>query len=243
MSEKEIHTVGLGQVRKVAPRNRASKAMKILREYVDRHTSAGTVSVSNAVNERLWENGARNPPRSVEIQVAVEEGTAHVELADLELEVEEEPEPEVEYTELEDEDIAEMNVGEVKELVEDGTIEAERALDIEYAGKNRKTLISWLKERVEDAEDEGEEPEVTEEEEEEVEEAAESEGEEVEREDSDETYDLPGEVVETFEEGTIGEGKDAARELGKDEFEKLLNFEEAHQNRKGMKKFLRSNMN
>ncbi len=58
----------------------------------------------------------------------------------------------------------------------------------------------------------------------------------------DETYDIPEDVVEVLEEGTISEGKEAVKEMNKADFEKLLNFEEAHQNRKGMKKFLRSNM-
>ncbi|MDY6773748.1 MAG: hypothetical protein SVS85_00985 [Candidatus Nanohaloarchaea archaeon] len=258
MAEKEIHTVGLGEVRRVAPRNRASKAMKLVKEYVRRHSGVETVSVSNAVNEELWKSGARNPPKSLEIQVLVEEGTAHVELAGGEFELEEEEAEEVEEAveELSDEELAERNVDEVKELVESGAVEAERALDVEYAGKNRKTLIEWLQGRVEETSEEAEE-ETDEEPEGEVEEEAAEETEEVEEEpekteeeetgeedtSGDETYDLPEDVVETLEEGTIGEGKEAAKELGKQEFEKLLNFEEAHQNRKGMKKWLRSNMN
>lgn len=250
MAEKEIHTVGLGKVRRVSPRNRAAKAMKLIKEYVRRHSGVETVSVSNAVNEELWRSGARNPPKSLAIQVLVEEGTAHVELAGGEFELEEEAE-EVEETvdELSDEELAEKNVDEVKELVESETVEAERALDIEYAGKNRKTLIEWLQERVgeeEESEEVGEEVEEVEEEPEEKEDTGEEETEEEEigeETSEDETYDLPEDVVETFEEGTIGEGKEAAKELGKQEFEKLLNFEEAHQNRKGMTKFLRSNMN
>ncbi|MDY6777096.1 MAG: hypothetical protein SVU32_00395 [Candidatus Nanohaloarchaea archaeon] len=54
---------------------------------------------------------------------------------------------------------------------------------------------------------------------------------------------IPEDVRETLKEGTIDEGKEAARELNKSDFELLLNFEEQHQNRTGMKKFLRSNMN
>lgn len=244
MAETHIYTVGLGEVRKVAPRNRAGKAMKILKEHVRRHANAESVSVSNAVNERIWANGARNPPRSLEVQVATEEGTAHVELSDRDLELpaeEDAAEPEPAAEELSDEEIAEMNVDEVQELVEDGAVDAQRALDIEYAGKNRKTLIEWLQDRVGSDEETAEEEEVAEESDEPAEDETEEPDEE--EESGEETYDLPDDVVETFRDGTIDEGKDAARDLGKDAFEKLLNFEEAHQNRKGMKKFLRSNMN
>lgn len=58
----------------------------------------------------------------------------------------------------------------------------------------------------------------------------------------EETYDLSEEVIEVFKEGTIAQGKEKVKEMNKADFEKLLNFEKAHQNRKGMKKFLRSNM-
>ncbi len=76
-----------------------------------------------------------------------------------------------------------------------------------------------------------------------AEEAEESEEEsEDESEESDETYDLEEELVEVLKEGSISEGKEAVKEMNKADFEKILNFEEAHQNRKGMKKFLRSNM-
>ncbi len=254
MAEKEIHTVGLGQVRKVAPRRRAGKAMKLVKEYVRRHSGVERVSVSNALNEHLWADGARNPPRNVEVQVLVDDGTAHVELADREFslpEEEDEAAEEVEAAELTDEELAEKNVDEVKELVDGGAVDPQRALDVEYAGKNRKTLIEWLQDRIGGAEstDEAEEEPVAEPAEDGADEAPdktatdeEPETDETE-ESADETYDLPDDVIETFEEGTIAEGKEAGKELGKQELEKLLNFEEAHQNRKGMKKWLRSNMN
>lgn len=52
---------------------------------------------------------------------------------------------------------------------------------------------------------------------------------------------IPDEVQDTLRDGSIDEGKEAVQEMNKADFELLLNFEEAHQNRKGMKKFLRSN--
>lgn len=242
--EKEIHTVGLGEVRKVAPRNRASKGMKLLKEYVRTHTGIEDVSVSNAVNEALWSEGASNPPRSIDIQIAVEESTAYIEMSELEMEIEEEEEV---LEEISDEELAEKNVDEVKALVEEGAVEAQRALDIEYAGKNRKTLIEWLEERTAGEEDVYDEAV---DEYEDLEESGEDGADEASQEDTDEddeggseTYDLPDNVIATFQDGNIGEGKEAAKELGKDAFEKLLNVEEENQDRKGMKKWLRSNMN
>lgn len=247
MAERHIYTINLRKAKAVSQHRRAGRAMNIIREYVQHHSAPDELSISNAVNEQVWENGATNPPASIEVQVVEQDEVAHVELADRDFELEEpEPEeadePDVSGDELSDEEIAEMTVDEVKDLVEGNAIAAQRALDIEYAGKNRKTLIEWLERRIDEPETADEAEEEVEAEEVEAEEAideAEQEAEEA----AEETYDLPDDVVETFRNGTIDDGKDAAKELGKQEFEKLLNFEEAHQNRKGMKKFLRSNMN
>lgn len=237
MAETHIYTVNLNKAKAVSRNQRTARAVRILKEYVQQHSKVTDVSISNALNEHLWEKGGQNPPKAVEIQVIEDDGTAHVELADVEFELEE-PEPEEEepvQEDLSDEEIAEKNVDEVKDLVRDNVVEAQRALDIEYAGKNRKTLIEWLENRLEEPEEPDEDVEEAETEEEA--------SDETENEESEETYDLPDDVAETFRDGTIDEGKDAAQDLGKSEFEKLLNFEEAHQNREGMKKFLRSNMN
>ncbi len=243
MAETHIYTVNLRKAKAVSRHRRAGRAVNILNEYVQQHSQFDTISVSNRVNEVIWEDGAQHPPNSIEVQVVEDSGVAHVELADVEFELpeeDEEPEtPEQEFADLKDEEIAEKTVDEVKELVENNAISAQHALDIEYAGKNRKTLITWLESRTG-------EPETVEEAEDEV--AAEAEEaedalKEAEEKDAEETYDLPDDVVTTFRDGTIDDGKEAARSLGKQEFEKLLNFEESHQNRKGMKQFLRSNMN
>ncbi len=240
--EKHIYTVNLRKANAVSRHRRTSKAMTLLREYVQQHSKVDTLKFSNALNEFMWQHGASNPPRSVEVQVVEQYCIAHIELADIDFELpeeEEEPEPEMDFEDLKDEEIAELTVDEVKELVENNAISAQRALDIEYAGKNRKTLINWLERRVEEPETAEEAEQEIEAEEEEAEEAAEAE----EAEEESETYDLPEDVIDTLRNGTIGDGKEAARQLGKQDFEKLLNFEEAHQNRKGMKKFLKSNMN
>lgn len=73
-------------------------------------------------------------------------------------------------------------------------------------------------------------------------EVSEEEKEEQEQEEEDKKVDLPEEVKEALKDGTIGDGKDALKKLNKSEFEKALDFEEKHQNRKGMKQFIESNM-
>jgi ribosomal protein L31E len=110
--------------------------------------------------------------------------------------------------------------------VEVQLIEREDHLLVETADTDVGTAVS--EEEVEDV-DEPSEPEQTDEE---------AEAEEEEREFSA----IPEGVRETLKDGTIDEGKEAVQGLNKSDFELVLNFEEKHQNRKGMKKFLKSNM-
>ena len=49
---------------------RSKKAMIVLREFLTRHMKPeGDVFVSQELNERVWENGIKNPPRKIRIRV------------------------------------------------------------------------------------------------------------------------------------------------------------------------------
>jgi large subunit ribosomal protein L31e len=49
---------------------RAKKAMKVLREFITRHMKPeGDVYIAQELNERIWEQGIKHPPRKVRIRV------------------------------------------------------------------------------------------------------------------------------------------------------------------------------
>jgi len=49
---------------------RTDKAIRVLKAFVGRHMKPeGDVFVSQELNERLWENGIKNPPRKLRIRV------------------------------------------------------------------------------------------------------------------------------------------------------------------------------
>ena len=48
---------------------RSKKAMIVLREFLTRHMKPeGDVYISQELNERVWENGIKNPPRKIRIR-------------------------------------------------------------------------------------------------------------------------------------------------------------------------------
>ena len=71
---------------KQAPRTRrANRAVKEVREIVKRHmrVSEENVWIDASVNEKLWENGIRNPPNKITVRaVKFEDGLVEVSLAE-----------------------------------------------------------------------------------------------------------------------------------------------------------------
>ncbi|MHA1775356.1 MAG: 50S ribosomal protein L31e [Promethearchaeota archaeon] len=54
-----------------APRWKAAKkAIKVLQKFLTRHMKPeGPVYISPEINERIWENGIKNPPRKIRVRV------------------------------------------------------------------------------------------------------------------------------------------------------------------------------
>lgn len=71
---------------KQAPRTRrAKRAVKEVRETVMRHmrVSEDDVWIDASVNEKLWENGMRNPPSKITVKaVKFEDGLVEVSLSE-----------------------------------------------------------------------------------------------------------------------------------------------------------------
>jgi large subunit ribosomal protein L31e len=57
-----------------APRYRRTKiAVRLIREFAVRHMKAKEVKIDEAVNELLWANGMRHPPRRMTLEMERDE--------------------------------------------------------------------------------------------------------------------------------------------------------------------------
>ncbi|TFG19235.1 MAG: hypothetical protein EU530_06870 [Promethearchaeota archaeon] len=83
IQEERIYVVPLAKDFRKAPNwNRTKRAVKTLRTFVNRHMKPEALYVSQEVNERLWENGIKNPPRKIRVRVTKSvEGLVRVYLA------------------------------------------------------------------------------------------------------------------------------------------------------------------
>jgi large subunit ribosomal protein L31e len=79
---ERVYTVPLKDARYVAPNRRASKAVRILKKFIERHLKAGSIIILPEVNEKIWERGIQKPPRKIRIKASKdEEGVVEVALA------------------------------------------------------------------------------------------------------------------------------------------------------------------
>ena len=83
IQEERIYVIPLAKEYRKAPNwNRSKRAMKVLRQFIDRHMKPEALYVSQEVNERMWENGIKNPPRKIRVRVTKSvEGLVRVFLA------------------------------------------------------------------------------------------------------------------------------------------------------------------
>ncbi|RLE82864.1 MAG: 50S ribosomal protein L31e [Thermoprotei archaeon] len=77
------YTIPLKKAYYVPRSKRASRAIRIIRDFLRRHLKIETVKISNEVNEYIWSRNREKPPRYITIKVKVdrEESVAEVFLA------------------------------------------------------------------------------------------------------------------------------------------------------------------
>lgn len=83
IQEERIYMVPLAKKYMSAPNwKRTKKSVKVLREFLNQHMKPEALYISPEVNERLWENGIKNPPRKLRVRVTKSvEGLVRVFLA------------------------------------------------------------------------------------------------------------------------------------------------------------------
>lgn len=66
--DERIYTIPLSKARH-GPRNkRAKKAVRFLREFMERHFKPESLVISQEVNEAIWARGIQKPPRKIKVR-------------------------------------------------------------------------------------------------------------------------------------------------------------------------------
>jgi len=66
--DERIYVIPLAKARH-GPRNkRAKKAIRYLREFMERHFKPESLIISQPVNEKIWSKGIQKPPRKIKVR-------------------------------------------------------------------------------------------------------------------------------------------------------------------------------
>ncbi len=96
---ERIYTVPLSRAWITARHKRTRRAVKILREFAEKHMKSEEIKIDTELNERLWNRGITRPPRRITVKMEKDEdGVVTISLP--EEKVEAEPELEAEKEEL-----------------------------------------------------------------------------------------------------------------------------------------------
>ena len=96
---ERIYTVPLSRAWITARHKRTRRAVKILREFAEKHMKSEEIKIDTELNERLWIRGITRPPRRITVKMEKDEdGVVTISLP--EEKVEAEPEPEAKKGEL-----------------------------------------------------------------------------------------------------------------------------------------------
>ena len=80
--QERIYTIPLRDVKKAPKWKRSNRAIVVIREYLMRHTKSEYVVLDTAINEKVWERGAKKPPSRIRVKVTEEEGIIMAELVE-----------------------------------------------------------------------------------------------------------------------------------------------------------------
>jgi large subunit ribosomal protein L31e len=138
------------KLNKTAPYRRTPRAIRMLKEFIIKHTKADFVIITNELNEFIWKRGIQKPPRKVKVRAIVEtieeEKIATVELIHEKVDIAIRPELEglaipgeleEEDEEEEEEDDVASPEEEIQEIVED-TQETEETDEIQEGTDEEK---------------------------------------------------------------------------------------------------------
>ena len=119
--EEKIYTIPLLRA-KMAPRTkRAKKAVRLVKEFLAKHTKAEVIKIDKSINEAIWARGLRKVPSKIRVKAVKIEDEIWAYTPEAEVKIEKEKLP-PEETEEEKEEVKEVE----EEMKEEQPEEAEK---------------------------------------------------------------------------------------------------------------------
>lgn len=79
---ERIYTIPLRDVKRAPRTKRSPKAMRYIREFIEKHMKAEDVIIDQSVNEKIWERGIEKIPTKIKVKAVKEDETVEVTLVE-----------------------------------------------------------------------------------------------------------------------------------------------------------------
>ncbi|RAP51613.1 MAG: 50S ribosomal protein L31e [Methanosphaera sp. SHI613] len=79
---ERIYTIPLRDVKRVPRNKRSPKAMRYIREFIQKHMKAEDVIIDQSINEKVWERGIEKIPSKIKVKAVKEDETVEVTLVE-----------------------------------------------------------------------------------------------------------------------------------------------------------------
>ncbi|MCC7557984.1 MAG: 50S ribosomal protein L31e [Methanobacteriaceae archaeon] len=80
---EKIYVIPLRKVKNVPRTIRAPRAIRQIKEFIQKHTKSDEIKLDASVNEKIWERGIQKIPPKIKVKAVKEEdGTVEVTLAE-----------------------------------------------------------------------------------------------------------------------------------------------------------------
>ncbi|ADZ08796.1 50S ribosomal protein L31e [Methanobacterium lacus] len=70
---ERVYVIPLRDVKRVPRTIRSPKAIRIVREFMQRHMKSDDIVIDSAVNEKIWERGIQKVPPKIKVKATKEE--------------------------------------------------------------------------------------------------------------------------------------------------------------------------
>ena len=70
---ERVYIIPLRDVKRVPRTIRSPKAIRIVREFMQRHMKSEDIIIDSAVNEKIWERGIQKVPPKIKVKATKEE--------------------------------------------------------------------------------------------------------------------------------------------------------------------------
>lgn len=79
---ERIYTIPLRDVKRVPRTKRSPRAMRYIKEFIQKHMKVEDVIIDPAVNEKIWERGIEKIPSKIKVKAIKEDDEVEVTLVD-----------------------------------------------------------------------------------------------------------------------------------------------------------------